>query len=123
MTRMRDDEQGEEGPAPLGALVTLSLILPGAGQLANGEKVKGWVYIGLALILMAALLIQAAMMFPPLIKAAASGAQTPIDEALIGQVKTLLEIIAGALMIWVIALVDTIIVGRRKLAARSGGGR
>lgn len=106
--------KSEKSPAPTGVIVILSLVFPGAGQLAIGRKTIGWIFAGAAIVLLAAFFIQLSAIIPRVVAAISSGEPPAADEDLIGGIKTLFYILGGVLVIWIAALVDAVVAGRRK---------
>ncbi|MBF0292530.1 MAG: hypothetical protein HQK86_10290 [Nitrospinae bacterium] len=99
---------------PTGVLIMLSLVFPGAGQLANGQKAKGWIVIAVTTLLLIFFSIQLASAIPPVYNALASGAEPVIDEAYMNKLYHLLVIVLFAVLVWLYAIVDAVIVGGRK---------
>lgn len=105
---------GESEKPPLGALILLSVILPGAGHLAVGEKAKGWVFVGVSIVLLIGFFVQLALIIPPILGATAEGRPPEIDDAFVSQIRRLLVILGVALAVWVVAVADIIISGKRR---------
>lgn len=99
---------------PTGVLIMLSLVFPGAGQLANGQKTKGWIVIGVSTMLLIFFFIQLASAIPPVYNALSAGVEPVIDEAYMNKVYNLLLIVLLAVLVWLYAIVDAVIVGGRK---------
>ena len=107
---------------PLGALVMLSVMLPGAGQLANGQKAKGVGAIVISAILFVDIIVHAFIIAFPLFGAMLAGVEPVVDEEVFGQFKSLMIVFAIAVAVWVWALFDTIAVGKRRMADDAGDG-
>ncbi|MGK7344620.1 MAG: hypothetical protein ACNS63_02275 [Candidatus Nitrospinota bacterium M3_3B_026] len=107
-------KRDEKSSAPLGALIILSLVFPGAGQLAIGRKVIGWLFAGAAIVLLGAFFIQLSAVVPRFFAAISSGEAPVADDKLIGGIRTLFYIVAGLLVVWITAFVDVMIAGRRR---------
>jgi TM2 domain-containing membrane protein YozV len=99
---------------PTGVLIMLSLVFPGAGQLANGQKTKGWVIIGVSTLLLILFFIQLSSVVPPVYRALAAGVEPVIDEAYINKLYNILLILLATVLVWLLAVVDAVIVGGRK---------
>lgn len=92
----------------------LSLVFPGAGQLANGQKAKGWGIVAIATMLLILFFIQLSSSIPPVYHALASGAEPVIDEKYMENVYNILLILLASVAVWLFAIVDAVIVGKRK---------
>lgn len=99
---------------PTGVLIMLSLVFPGAGQLANGQTAKGWVVIGVSTLLLILFFIQLASVIPPVYHALSAGVEPVIDEAYMDKLYNMLRIVLLAVLVWLYAIVDAVIVGGRK---------
>ena len=113
------DKPGQSKLPPTGVLIMLSLVFPGAGQLANGQKAKGWVIITVSALLLILFFIQLSSIIPPVYHALATGAEPVIDEKYMNKIYNILLILLGAVVVWLFAIVDAVIVGKRKF--REGG--
>jgi len=109
------NEQAGDKTVPYGSRVLLSLILPGAGQLANGHKAKGIVTIIVSAVLFVDIIVHTFILSLPIANAWLRGEPPVIDETITDPLGTLLLIIGLALAIWVWALVDTIRAAKRQL--------
>jgi hypothetical protein len=107
-------KQGKPKLPPTGVLIMLSLVFPGAGQLANGQKAKGWVIVSISAVLFIFFFIQLSSIIPPVYRAMSSGAEPVIDATYIGKVYNILMILFAAVVVWLFAIVDAAIVGGRK---------
>lgn len=92
----------------------LSLVFPGAGQLANGQKTKGWIVIGVSTLFLILFFIQISSAIPPIYNALSAGVEPVIDEAYMNKVYNILRIVLLAVLVWLYAIVDAVIVGGRK---------
>ena len=117
---MSEPHQPGKSSAPLGALVTLSIMFPGSGQLANGQRAKGVVTIIVSALLFVDILVHTFILALPLAGAWMQDKPPVIDERITGPLKTLLIIIGAAFAIWLWALVDTVLVYRRREAEKEG---
>lgn len=120
---MADNSQPEpvkptEG-TPIGAIILLSIVFPGAGQLAIGHKTKGWAIIAISTLLLIAFFIQLAAAVPPIYEAIRSGAEPVIDGQYLEKIHNILLILLAAVIVWFYAVVDAIYHGRRKFAQTS----
>jgi len=115
-------EVEEEKPdlPPIGILILLSVIFPGAGQLANNEKSKGVAFIGVSVVIALFFFSQLAWMTAPLFDAANHGRMPVMDDAFFAHIKRLLYILGAALLVWIVALVDCVVVGWRNLHPPQG---
>ena len=109
---------GAPGAAPVKTytiweLGLLSAFLPGAGQFANGQKGKGLLFaIPSAIVfvdIMVHTFIVTQMVFAPVM----AGEPLFVTDEAFNVLKAMLVALGVALVIWLIALVDTILVGRR----------
>lgn len=108
------DKPGQSKLPPTGVLIMLSLVFPGAGQLANGQKSKGWIIISISTLFLILFFIQLSSVIPPVYHALVTGAEPVIDETYMNKVYNILLILLGAVVVWLFAIVDAAIVGRRK---------
>lgn len=116
----KDAQAGDQAPnpsklPPVGVLIMLSLVFPGAGQLANGQKTKGWIIISISTALLIFFFIQLSSAIPPVYRALAMGVEPVIDEAYMNKVYNILLTLLAAVVVWLIAIVDAVLVGRRKI--------
>lgn len=118
MRRAKSGGDKEELPSKA-VLALLSTVLPGAGQLANGQTVKGWTTISVSIAIMIAFFYQIAMVGAPIYSAAIEGRQLIMDDAYIDLIKTLGWILLGAFAVWAYALIDSVLVGGKRLSAKS----
>jgi len=109
------DKPGQSKLPPTGVLIMLSLVFPGAGQLANGQKTKGWVIVVITAMLLILFFFQLSSAIPPVYHALASGAEPVIDEKYMKKVYNILLILLATVVVWLFAIVDAVIVGKRKL--------
>jgi len=93
----------------------LSLVFPGAGQLANGQKAKGWIIVAISAALLIFFFIQLSSAIPPVYRALATGVEPVIDEAYMNKVYNILLTLLAAVALWMFAIVDAVWVGRRKI--------
>ncbi len=100
---------------PVGVLIMLSLVFPGAGQLANGQKTKGWIIITISTALLIFFFIQLSSAIPPVYRALAMGVEPVIDETYMNKVYNILLTLLAAVVVWLIAIVDAVLVGSRKI--------
>ena len=107
---------------PLGVLVLLSIALPGAGQLAYGGKVRASIFIGASISLAIAFFFQLSELMAPFASALAAGADPMMDESFKNDVKILVMILLASALVWVAALVDVLVFGRRAASPGGGGG-
>jgi TM2 domain-containing membrane protein YozV len=105
---------GQSKLPPTGVLIMLSLVFPGAGQLANGQKAKGWVIVAISALFLILFFIQLSSAIPPVYHALATGAEPVIDEKYMNKAYNILLILLGAVVVWLFAIVDAVIVGKRK---------
>ncbi|MBI4827533.1 MAG: hypothetical protein HY804_01770 [Nitrospinae bacterium] len=117
---MSETDQPKKAATPLGALVTLSVMFPGSGQLANGQRAKGVVTIIVSALLFVDILVHTFILALPLAGAWMQDKPPVIDEHITDPLKTLLIIIGAAFAIWLWALVDTIVVYRRRETEKGG---
>jgi TM2 domain-containing membrane protein YozV len=108
------DKPGQSRLPPTGVLIMLSLVFPGAGQLANGQKAKGWIIVAIATMLLILFFIQLSSAIPPVYHALATGAEPMIDEKYMEKVYNILIILLVSVVVWLFAIVDAVIVGKRK---------
>ena len=101
---------------PAGVLIMLSLVLPGAGQLANGQKTKGWIIIAISTAFLILFFIQLSSAIPPVYRALAMGVEPVIDEAYMTKVYNILLTLLAAVVVWLFAIADAVVVGRRKFS-------
>jgi len=94
----------------------LSVMFPGAGQVANGDTVKGVITIAISALLFVDIIVHSFIITYPLFGMWLAGKTPIIDEKTLMPLRTLLVVITIALVIWVWALVDTVIVGKKRLA-------
>ncbi|MBI4666164.1 MAG: hypothetical protein HY751_07140 [Nitrospinae bacterium] len=117
----------QPGPAgktdlpPIGVLIILSIVFPGAGQLANNQKVKGWIIVGVSVLIAIAFFFQLAVIASPVHQAIMSGRAPTVDDQFIDGLKKLLWILSGALAVWLVAMVDAVLVGRKNATAKRRG--
>lgn len=116
MAADKADRPGQSKLPPTGVLIMLSLVFPGAGQLANGQKAKGWVIISISALLLILFFTQLASIVPPVYHALTTGGEPVIDETYVSKVYNILLILLGAVVIWLFAIVDAAIVGKRKFS-------
>lgn len=93
----------------------LSLVFPGAGQLANGQKAKGWIIITITTAFLIIFFLQLASVIPPVYHALTTGEEPVIDEAYVSKVYNILVTLLATVVVWLIAIVDAILVGRGKI--------
>ena len=108
------DKPAPSGLPPTGVLIMLSLVFPGAGQLANGQKTKGWIIIVISTLFLILFFIQLASVIPPVYRALATGVEPVIDETYMNKVYNILLILLVGVVVWLFAIVDAAIVGKRK---------
>lgn len=104
---------------PVGVLILLTAIFPGAGHLAVKQNVKGWMFIGVSVILFIAFFIYIGDIIAPVSSALMAGREPEINDEFMENVKAIGYILGGGLLVWLAALVDVIIIGKRINA--SGG--
>ncbi len=104
---------------PVGVLILLTAIFPGAGHLAVKQNVKGWVFIGVSVVLFIAFFAYIGDIIAPVSSALMAGREPKIDDEFIANLITIGYILGGGLLVWFAALIDVIIIGRRINA--SGG--
>lgn len=92
----------------------LSLVFPGAGQLANGQKTKGWIIVAIATTLLTLFFFQISSAIPPAYHALADGAEPFIGEKHMEKVYNILLTLLATVVVWLFAIVDAAIVGKRK---------
>lgn len=107
------DKQVKSTHPPVGVLILLSLVFPGAGQLANKENIKGGIIIAATVISLIAFFTQLGFIVSYVQAALVSGVAPEVDDLFIGKLKTLGLIMAAAFGILAGALIDAIIVGAR----------
>ncbi|VAX25943.1 hypothetical protein MNBD_NITROSPINAE04-1426 [hydrothermal vent metagenome] len=100
--------------APIGALIMLSVAMPGAGQLALGQTRKGIIIIVISAILCVYIMAYAFIIIAPIAGAMMAGIQPVIDKGVVEPLVFLLKILAVSVAIWVWALIDTIQTARRR---------
>jgi TM2 domain-containing membrane protein YozV len=100
---------------PAGVLIMLSLVFPGAGQLANGQKAKGWIIVAISAALLIFFFIQLSSAIPPVYRALTTGVEPVIDEAYMNKVYNILLTLLAGVVVWMFAIVDAVWVGRRKI--------
>lgn len=106
----------EKKEPPMGALVLLSMLLPGAGQLANKQTVKGVATIAVSALLFVDIIVHAFIILLPIAGMTLAGERFVIDENTIEPLKTLAIVAAIALAIWAWALWDTVRVAKKRAA-------
>ncbi|HEB71772.1 MAG TPA: hypothetical protein ENI77_04045 [Nitrospirae bacterium] len=99
---------------PIGALIMLAVALPGAGQLALGQKKKGIIIIVISALLFVYITAHTFIIAGPITGAMMAGIQPVIDESVIEPLVFLLKILAVSVAIWVWAIFDTIQTARRR---------
>lgn len=118
----KKESSGDKEELPSAAvLAILSSVLPGAGQLANGQTVKGWVIVAISIVIMIAFFYQIALIGVPVYTAAMEGKQLVIDDAYVDLLKTLGWILLGAIAVWAVAIIDSIVVGGKRRKNMSNG--
>ncbi|VAX19046.1 hypothetical protein MNBD_NITROSPINAE03-928 [hydrothermal vent metagenome] len=104
----------EKKDAPIGALIMLSVALPGAGQLALGQKRKGIIIIVISALLFVYIMAHTFIITAPIARAIMAGVQPVVGESVIEPLVFLLKILAVSVAIWVWAIFDTIQTARRR---------
>jgi len=99
---------------PIGALIMLSVAMPGAGHLALGQKVKGVIIIVISAFLFVDIIVHTFIIAAPLAGALMAGVEPVIDERTIEPLTFLLKVFAVSVAIWAWAIFDTIISARRR---------
>ncbi|VAX21486.1 hypothetical protein MNBD_NITROSPINAE01-449 [hydrothermal vent metagenome] len=100
---------------PLGILVLLSFVLPGAGQLANDDKVKGYLFIAISMALLLMFFAKLTDIFPQVHEDLLAGVIPTITEEFMDKLESLGQILLAGLFLFIVATLDAVIVGKRRL--------
>ena len=105
-------------PQTMWELALLSAFLPGAGQFANGQRGKGLIFLIPSAILFVDITVRtfilAQMVFAPVM----AGEPLFVTDEAFTVLISLFPLLGIALLIWAIALVDTILVGQKLMKRR-----
>ncbi len=112
------DFKRNSDPAPIGILIVLSTVFPGAGQLANGQNSKGIGFIAAAGILLALFFVYLAFTIGPILGTISAGKEPVMTDDLMSGVKTLAAIFGAGFIVWIWATIDAVIVGKKRLAGK-----
>lgn len=99
----------------------LSMMFPGAGQLANEQKVKGGVFIAISAVIAVAFFAQLASVSSPVFATLKTGQSPALETGFMEGLTRLLYILGAALAVWAVALVDCVVVGMRNQSGRGAG--
>ncbi len=109
------DKENKKDAPPLSILVLLSFVLPGAGQLANDEKIKGYLFIVISLALLLMFFAKLTDIFPQVHEDLLAGVIPTLTEEFMGNLESLGLILLAGLFLFVVATLDAVIVGKRRL--------
>ncbi len=98
---------------PVGVLILLSFIFPGAAQFANNEKWKGAIFIAVYSLVFIAFLFQFVNMLDPIKTALIMGKPPEIDEKFIDNIKTMVWIMVAGFVVMSAAIIDAVVVAKR----------
>lgn len=106
----------EEKKSPWRALVLSALVFPGAGQVYNGDRLKGYLLMALALIISLFLVLKVVMGFTSYYTALFSETpqQVAPGAALAEEIPTILLFLGILVVIWVYSMIDAYWVGKEK---------
>lgn len=99
-------------------VVVLSLVFPGAAQLALGEKKRGLVFVAITVVLMALFFVVFAQLVGAFWSRMQSGAD-PIDESVTGHLIRIGYVLGAGVVEVIMAAVDAVSSRRRIVEGRS----
>ncbi len=91
-------------------------MFPGAGQVYNGDRLKGYLIIAAASIISLFIVLQVVMGFTSYYMALFADApqKTAPGAALSGQIPTILFLLAVLTVIWIYSMIDAYLVGKER---------
>lgn len=102
-----------EVKSPLRALLLSALIFPGAGQIYNGDRLKGYLLIALGLVLCLLIVLKAAMPFISYYQALfLESSPQPVRLNFTEHIPALLVLLGVLAAVWIYGMVDAYWVGK-----------